>query len=88
MSGYLVSQKRQIVLPAELCRQLAIAPGGRVEVELAPGGDALLVRPSPSSKKKPASVLFGRFKHKGKPVSIKEMSGLAVACTLAKEGKL
>lgn len=88
MSDYLVSQRRQIVLPADLCRQLAIAPGGRVEVELASGGDALLVRPSPTSRKKPASVLFGRLKHKGKPVSIEEMSGLAVAHTLSKEGKL
>jgi AbrB family looped-hinge helix DNA binding protein len=87
MSTVLVSTKRQIVLPAELCRQLAIAPGAKVEVELSPAGDGLIIRPA-TARKKPASVLFGRLKHKGTPIAIEEMSGLAAARKRAQAGKL
>ena len=44
MSSMILSGKRQVVLPAELCRQVALAPGARVRVELAPNGDGILVR--------------------------------------------
>jgi len=87
MSTVLVSTKRQIVLPAELCRQLAIAPGAKVEVELSPAGDELIVRPA-TTRKKPASILFARVKHKGKPITVEEMNGLVAARKRAQAGKL
>ena len=33
MSTMILSGKRQVVLPVELCRQVALAPGSRVRVE-------------------------------------------------------
>jgi len=41
----------------------------------------------PSTGKKPASVLFDRLLHAGKPVSINELQGAAIAKNLAKAGK-
>lgn len=80
----ILSGKRQVVLPAELCRQVALAPGARVSVELAPNGDGILVRSASSGDKKPASVLFDRISHRGKPLVVEELQGLAVA---RKQGK-
>ncbi len=79
MSTVILSGKRQVVLPAELCRQVALAPGARVRVELAPNGDGILVRSDSSGKKKPVSVLFDRIAHRGKPLAVEELQGLAVA---------
>jgi len=84
MSTMILSGKRQVVLPAELCRQVALAPGARVRVELAPNGDGILVRADSAREKKPASVLFDRIDHRGKPLSVEELQGLAVA---KKQGK-
>ncbi|HCX33343.1 MAG TPA: hypothetical protein DHV08_07165 [Rhodocyclaceae bacterium] len=78
MSTVILSGKRQVVLPAELCRQVALAPGTRVRVELAPDGDGILVRSDLAGKKKPASVLFDRIAHRGKPLVVEELQGLAI----------
>ncbi|MCX7172362.1 MAG: AbrB/MazE/SpoVT family DNA-binding domain-containing protein [Proteobacteria bacterium] len=79
MSTMILTGKRQVVQPAELCRQLALAPGARVRVELAPDGDGILVRADSAGEKKPASVLFDRIAHRGKPLSVEDLQGLAVA---------
>ena len=79
MSTMILSGKRQVVLPADLCRQVALAPGARVRVELAPNGDGLLVRAARAGERKPASVLFDRIDHRGKPLAVEELQGLAVA---------
>ena len=84
MSTMILSGKRQVVLPADLCRQVALAPGTRVRVELAPNGDGILVRSANAGEKKPASVLFDRIAHRGKPLAVEELQGLAVA---KKQGK-
>jgi AbrB family looped-hinge helix DNA binding protein len=70
-----LSAKRQVVIPAELCRQMALGPGSRVEVALAPDGRGILVRPAAGVERKPAEALFGRHVHRGKPVSVEEMQG-------------
>lgn len=75
----ILSGKRQVVLPADLCRQLALTPGVHVCVELALNGDGILVRAAASGEKKPASVLFDRIAHRGKPLAIEELQGLAGA---------
>lgn len=79
MATKILSGKRQVVLPAELCRQVALAPGARVRVELAPNGDGILVRADSASEKRPASVLFDRITHRGKPLAVDALQGLAVA---------
>ena len=88
MTTMTLSAKRQVVLPAELCRQVALAPGAQVRVELSPDGCGIMIRPAANTVKKPASVLLGRVKHSGKPVAIEEMQGLAIAQTMAKAGDL
>lgn len=83
MSTMTLSGKRQVVLPAELCRQVSLAPGARVRVELAPDGAGILVRPALGAGQKPASVLFGRVRHSGKPVAVEELQGQAATRKLA-----
>lgn len=84
MTTMILSGKRQVVLPAELCRQVSLAPGARVRVELAPTGDGILVRAESAGGKKPASVLFDRIARRGKPLSVEDVQGRAVA---KKQGK-
>lgn len=84
MSTMTLSAKRQVVLPAELCQQLALAPGAQVEVRLAPDGVSILIEPARAEGKKPASVLFGRAMHRGKPVAIEDMDAAVVAARLAR----
>ncbi len=84
MSTMTLSAKRQVVLPSELCRQLALGPGAQVEVRLAPDGSSILIEPAQPGGKKPASVLFGRVIHKGKPVALEDLDGAAIAARLAK----
>ncbi len=86
MSTMTLSAKRQVVLPADLCRQVSLAPGARVQVELAPDGSGIVVRPSTAGGKKPASVLFDRIVRRGKAVPVEELQGLAVAKKAAKAG--
>jgi bifunctional DNA-binding transcriptional regulator/antitoxin component of YhaV-PrlF toxin-antitoxin module len=83
MSTMTLSAKRQVVLPADLCRQLALTPGARVEVRLSADGGSILIQPARSGDKKPASVLFGRAVHQGKPVTIEEIQGAVSAVRLA-----
>jgi hypothetical protein len=87
MSTMILSGKRQVVLPADLCRQIALTPGARVQVDLAPDGSGILVRPATAAGKKPASVLFDRVSHRGKPPAIDELQGLTVARQFVKAGK-
>jgi antitoxin component of MazEF toxin-antitoxin module len=87
MKTMILSGKRQVVLPADLCRQIALAPGARVQVDLAPDGSGILVRPATATGRKPPAVLFDRATHKGKPIAIAELQGLAAARRLAKAGK-
>ena len=84
MSTMILSAKRQVVLPADLCRQVSLAPGTRVRVELAPDGDGIPVRSASAGEKKPASVLFDRIARRGKPLAVDDLQGLAVA---RKQGK-
>lgn len=79
-----LSAKRQVVLPSELCRQLALKPGAKIDVSMAADGSGILIRPAAGVRTKPASVLFGRHEHPGKPVSIEEMQGVVMAKRLAK----
>ena len=88
MTTMVLSGKRQVVLPAALCQQIALVPGSRVRVELAPDGGGILVRPATEEKKIPASRLFGRFTHHGPVVSVDKLQGAAAARKLAREGKL
>jgi bifunctional DNA-binding transcriptional regulator/antitoxin component of YhaV-PrlF toxin-antitoxin module len=83
MTTMTLSAKRQVVLPAELCRQLALYPGARVQVRLAADGSAILIEPVGTAGGKPASVLFGRAVHRGKPVAIEEIQGAVSATRLA-----
>ena len=84
MGTMILSGKRQVVLPAELSRQVSLSPGARVLVELAPNGDGILVRPESAGERKPASVLFDRIARRGKPLAVEQLQGLAVA---KKQGK-
>jgi bifunctional DNA-binding transcriptional regulator/antitoxin component of YhaV-PrlF toxin-antitoxin module len=84
MTTMILSGKRQVVLPAELCRQVSLAPGARVRVELAPNGEGILVRSASAGETKPASVLFDRVERRGKPLAVEDLQGLAVA---RKQGK-
>jgi hypothetical protein len=87
MTTMILSGKRQVVLPADLCRQVALAPGARVRVDLAPDGSGLLVRPVTAVGRKPAAVLFDRVVHPGTPLGIVELQGLAAARRLAATGR-
>lgn len=88
MTTMTLSAKRQVVLPAELCRQVALAPGAQVRVELSPDGCSIIIQPVANTLKKPVSVLLGRVKHHGKPVAIEEMQGLAIAQAMTEAGDL
>lgn len=79
MATMTLSAKRQVVLPADLCQWLSLAPGSKVAVQLAPGGGSILIEPARPALRKPASVLFGRVTHNGKPVAIDEMDAAVVA---------
>lgn len=86
MTAMILSAKRQVVIPADLCRQMALQPGSSVEVSLARDGSGILIRPATLAPRKPASVLFGRVVHRGTPVAIEEAQGLAVAGRLVRRG--
>ncbi len=84
MTTMILSGKRQVVLPADLCRQISLAPGSRVRVELAPDGDGILLRADSAGERRPAAVLFDRVSRRGKPLAVEDLQGLAVA---KKQGK-
>lgn len=83
MAHMTLSAKRQVVLPSALCSQLALTPGAKLHVSLAPDGAGILIRPASGPGAKPASALFGRHTHVGKPVSVEEMQGVVLAKRLA-----
>ena len=83
-----LSAKRQVVLPAALCRQVSLAPGAQVQVKLAPDGNGILIESAASTGRKLASVLFDRLIHEGNPVSIDAMQGVVIAKKLARAVKL
>ena len=83
MTTMTLSAKRQVVLPADLCRQLALYPGAQVQVSLAADGSAILIEPVGKVGGKPASVLFGRAVHRGTPVAVEEIQGAVSAARLA-----
>jgi len=58
---------------------VALAPGARVQLSLAPDGAGILIRPEAAAGKKPASVLFDRARHRGPPVTVDQPQGLASA---------
>jgi bifunctional DNA-binding transcriptional regulator/antitoxin component of YhaV-PrlF toxin-antitoxin module len=84
MATRILSGNRQVTLPAELCRQVSLAPGTCVRVELAPDGNGILVRSASDGERKPASVLFDRVSRRGTPLAVEDLQGLAVA---KKQGK-
>jgi bifunctional DNA-binding transcriptional regulator/antitoxin component of YhaV-PrlF toxin-antitoxin module len=88
MKAMTLSAKRQVVLPADLCRQIALAPGAQVRVTLAPDGNGILIQSTASAGKKSASVLFGRLTHEGKAASVGQLQGMSIAKKLARAGKL
>jgi bifunctional DNA-binding transcriptional regulator/antitoxin component of YhaV-PrlF toxin-antitoxin module len=83
MATMTLSAKRQVVLPADLCRRIDLYPGAQVQVRLAADGSAILIEPVGKAGGKSASVLFGRAVHRGKPVAIEEMQGAVSAARLA-----
>jgi bifunctional DNA-binding transcriptional regulator/antitoxin component of YhaV-PrlF toxin-antitoxin module len=84
MATMTLSAKRQVVLPADLCQQLALVPGAQVQVRLAADGRGILIEPVGKAGAKPASVLFGRAVHRGTPVAVDEIQGAVSAARLAK----
>ena len=46
MPAMTLSAKRQVVLPAELCRAMDLQPGSSVEVSLAEDGKGILIKRS------------------------------------------
>jgi antitoxin component of MazEF toxin-antitoxin module len=85
MATMTLSAKRQVVLPAALCRQIALHPGAQVQVELSADGGSILIKPMSTAARKPASTLFGRVRHLGKPISIEEIEGAKSMARLAKK---
>ena len=83
MATMTLSAKRQVVLPADLCQQIALYPGAQVQVRLAPDGSSILIEPASQAGKKQASVLFERAVHRGKPMAIEEIQGAVSAARLA-----
>ncbi len=81
------SAKRQVVLPADLCRQMSLVPGAQVQVKLALGRSGILIQSAVNAGRKSASVVFDRLIFRGKPVSIEALQGASIAKNLAKAGK-
>lgn len=88
MSTMTISAKRQVVLPADLCKQVALAPGAKVEVSLSPDGSGILIQSTKAQHKKPVTVLFDRFLHKGEEIDVEQLQGLEAAKKLAKRNAL
>lgn len=87
MKTVIVSEKGQMVIPADVRRRLGIVPGTRLEITAEGGGFRVLV--DPKRKTRTAAECLGIFgKHKGPPVPIKDLSGVEAARRLARRGKL
>jgi AbrB family looped-hinge helix DNA binding protein len=86
MSTVTVSEKGQIVIPAELRRRLGIGPGTRLEVVPETGGFRVIVEPQ--RKGRSAADCLGVAGYSGRRVRIEEISGAEAARRLAKRGTL
>jgi antitoxin PrlF len=63
-----VTSKRQITLPAEMCRELRIVPGSKIDFVKNSAGETVL-RPKAGDIRR----LRGIIKYSGPPVSIEEI---------------
>jgi AbrB family looped-hinge helix DNA binding protein len=86
MSTVTVSEKGQIVIPAELRRQLGIGPGTRLEVVAETGGFRVII--DPQRKGRSAADCLGVAGYSGRRVRTEELSGAEAARRLAKRGAL
>ena len=86
MSTVTVSEKGQIVGPAELRRQLGIGPGTRLEVVAETGGFRVII--DPQRKGRSAADCLGVAGHSGRRVRTEELSGAEAARRLAKRSAL
>lgn len=86
MSTVTVSEKGQMVIPAELRRQLGIGPGTRLEVVAETGGFRVIVEPQ--RKGRTAADCLGVAGYSGQRVRTKDISGAEAARRLAKRGAL
>jgi AbrB family looped-hinge helix DNA binding protein len=78
MATVAVSVKGEIVLPAEMRRKLGIAPGSRVEIELAQDGTALTVRPARQGKASNVAEGRGMIPNQVGYVPVEEMDGARI----------
>ncbi|HET9062599.1 MAG TPA: AbrB/MazE/SpoVT family DNA-binding domain-containing protein [Candidatus Binatia bacterium] len=86
MSTVTVSEKGQIVIPAELRRQLGIGPGTRLEVVAETGGFRVII--DPQRKGRSAADCLGVAGYSGRRVRTEELGGAEAARRLAKRGAL
>jgi AbrB family looped-hinge helix DNA binding protein len=86
MSTVTVSEKGQIVIPAELRRQLGIGPGTRLEVVAETGGFRVII--DPQRKGRSAADCLGVAGYSGRRDRTEELSGAEAARRLAKRGTL
>jgi AbrB family looped-hinge helix DNA binding protein len=86
MSTVTVSEKGQIVIPAELRRQLGIGPGTRLEVVPETGGFRVIVEPQ--RKGRSAADCLGVAGYAGPRVRTEDISGAEATRRLAKRGAL
>lgn len=78
MTTVAVSVKGQVVLPAEARRKLGIVPGSRVEIELAPDGSALTVRPAKQGRTSTVEEGRSMIQNKVGHVPVEEMNGARI----------
>lgn len=86
MSTVTVSEKGQIVIPAELRRQLGIGPGTRLEVVAEAGGFRVIVEPQ--RKRRSAADCLGVAGYSRRCIRTKDLGGAEAARRLAKRGTL
>lgn len=85
MSTVTVSGKGQMVIPAELRKQLGIGPGTQLEIAVEGAGFRATVEPR--RKMLRAADILGIAGYKGPKVPVEKISGLEAARRMAKQGK-
>lgn len=86
MSTVTVSEKGQMVIPADLRRRLGIGPGTRLAITAEGGGFRVAVEAQ--TKWRTAAEIAGIAGYEGRRVPVGKMTGLAAARILARRGKL
>ena len=86
MSAVTVSEKGQIVIPAELRRRLGIGAGTRLEVVAEAGGFRVIVEPQ--RKGRNAAGCLGVAGYSGPRVRTGDLGGAEAARRLARRGAL